>query len=91
MKIFLILAASAVVTVSLPRPNIAFKPGPNSDLATADCRICHSAAYIYTQPPLTKAQWTAEVLKMKNQYGAPIAAGDVDKIADYLVSQNGKP
>jgi sulfite dehydrogenase (cytochrome) subunit B len=90
MKLLLILAASAILTVTLPRPSIAFKAGPNVDLATANCRTCHSAAYIYTQPPLNRAQWTAEVLKMKNSYGAPIDPNDVDKIVDYLVSQNGK-
>ena len=26
---------------------------------------CHSAAYVYTQPPLNRAQWTAEVIKMR--------------------------
>jgi sulfite dehydrogenase (cytochrome) subunit B len=91
MKILVLLAASAIVTVVLPRSNIAFKPGPNVDLATANCRTCHSAAYVYTQPPLNRAQWTAEVLKMKNLYGAPIEQDNVDKIVDYLMSQDGKP
>ena len=91
MKMLFILIVSAIVTVTLPRPSIAFKPGPNADVATANCRTCHSAAYVYMQPPLTRDQWKAEVLKMKNAYGAPIDPDDVDKIADYLVSQNGKP
>ncbi len=91
MKALLLLAASTVVTIALPRPDIAFKPGPNVDLATANCRTCHSAAYVYTQPPLNRAQWTAEVLKMKNAYGAPIDPDNVEKIVDYLLTQNGKP
>lgn len=82
---------SSTVTVNLPRPNIQFKPGPNVDLATANCRTCHSAAYVYTQPPLNRAQWTAEVVKMKTAYGAPIDDTNVDKIVDYLLTQNGKP
>jgi sulfite dehydrogenase (cytochrome) subunit B len=90
VKALFLLAASAVVTIVLPRPSIAFKPGPNVELATANCRTCHSAAYIYTQPPLNRTQWTAEVLKMKNAYGAPIDPADVDKIVDYLLTQNGK-
>lgn len=91
MKILLLLAAaSTIVTVNLPRPGIAFKAGPGSDVTTANCETCHSAAYVYTQPPLNRAQWTAEVLKMKNSYGAPIDPANVDTIVDYLLSQNGK-
>jgi hypothetical protein len=91
MNALLLLVFSAIVTVTLPTDDIAFKPGPNVDLATANCRTCHSAAYVYTQPPLNRAQWTAEVLKMKNAYGAPIDPGNVERIVEYLLSQNGKP
>jgi len=91
MKILLLLAAtSAIVTINLPRPNIEFKPGPGADLATANCRTCHSAAYVYTQPPLTRVQWTAEVTKMKKVYGAPIDDANIAPIVDYLLTQNGK-
>ncbi|HUA09333.1 MAG TPA: hypothetical protein VMA98_08675 [Candidatus Acidoferrales bacterium] len=92
MKILLLLAAtSAIVSINLPRLNIPFKAGPGADLATANCRICHSAAYVYTQPRLTRAQWTAEVVKMKKLYGAPVADADIAPIVDYLMTQNGKP
>jgi hypothetical protein len=88
----LTLGATKTGTVSI-KPTavfVPFKPGPGIEAANANCQTCHSAAYIYTQPPLTRAQWAAEVTKMKNAYGAPIADGDVNTIVDYLVSQNGK-
>ena len=80
----------SVVSVKLPATAVEFKPGPNLAGAQANCLICHGADYVYNQPPLSKAQWTAEVNKMRNAYKAPIADGDVDKIVDYLMSQNGK-
>jgi hypothetical protein len=52
--------------------------------------ICHSVDYIYMQPPLTKDQWHAEVMKMKKVFGAPVPDSDADTIVKYLMSQNGK-
>jgi len=83
--------ASGVTTITLPPPNNAFKPGPNAALAQAKCVICHSADYVYTQPPLTKKQWTAEVTKMQKTYGAPLSDDDIAPLVEYLMSQNGKP
>jgi hypothetical protein len=93
-----LLAAGVVVTradtngtIVLPPPNNTLKDGPNVALAQTKCLICHSADYIYMQPPLTRKQWTAEVTKMQKTYGAPIADADVAPLVDYLMSQNGKP
>lgn len=84
-------AAASTVSITLPPDNVQFKPGPGADLATANCRTCHSAAYVYTQPPLNRKQWTAEVVKMQKFYGAPIADSDISAIVDYLLTQNGRP
>ena len=78
-------------TIALPADGTAFKPGPGSNLAQGACLSCHSSAYVSTQPVLTKAQWTAEVVKMKNVYGAPIADAQIPPIVDYLTAQYGKP
>jgi sulfite dehydrogenase (cytochrome) subunit B len=77
-------------TISLPPANNTLKDGPNVALAQTKCLICHSADYIYMQPPLTRKQWTAEVTKMQKTFGAPIADADVAPLVDYLMSQNGK-
>ena len=82
---------SGRVSITMPAVIVPLKPGPGMAVVNANCRTCHSAAYIYTQPPLTHAQWMAEVTKMKGAYGGPIADGDVNTIVDYLVAQNGKP
>lgn len=78
------------VTVKLPDETAHFKPGPGVETAARNCTLCHSADYIYMQPPLSKAQWQGEVAKMRKVYGAPIEEGDTDAIVGYLLSQNGK-
>jgi hypothetical protein len=44
---------------------------------------------VLNQPALPKAEWQAEVDKMRAAYKAPIDAKDVDAILDYLVSTKG--
>ncbi|HJW27446.1 MAG TPA: cytochrome c, class I [Rhodocyclaceae bacterium] len=79
------------VTVKLPDETARFKPGPGVETAARNCTLCHSADYIYMQPPLSRAQWQGEVTKMRKVYGAPIEERDTDAIVGYLLSQNGKP
>ena len=78
------------ITVTLPAPLVNFKDGPNVNVVRANCLVCHGADYVYNQPPLSRAQWTAEVAKMRNAYKAQIADADAGPIVDYLMSQNGK-
>lgn len=78
------------VSITLPPSSIQFKPGPNLGIVQANCLVCHNADYIYFQPALTRAQWTAEVNKMRGAYKANIAEDDIPKIVDYLMTQNGK-
>lgn len=89
----LVMAVGALqakpVTIKLPAETSQFKPGPNLDVVQANCTGCHSADYVATQPTgpkFGKDFWTAEVNKMIKVYGAPIASGDIPKIADYLAS-----
>lgn len=84
--------ANAVVSVSLPGDlGFAFKPGPGSNLANSLCLSCHSEAYVATQPPFNKTVWTAEILKMRNVYGAKISDDQVAPLADYLTANYGTP
>lgn len=78
------------VAIQLPAENAQYQPGPGVEVVRKNCVACHSADYVYMQPPLTEAQWRATVAKMKNAMKAPIADGDVDTIVRYLMSQNGK-
>lgn len=83
-------AETSTVTIDLPQETARLKPGPGVDTPEKYCMICHSVDYIYMQPPLTKDQWHAEVMKMKKVFGAPVPDSDVDTIVNYLMSQNGK-
>jgi hypothetical protein len=75
------------ISYRLPDETAAFAPGPNLETVQLNCTACHSSDYIKTQPQGSKFKqdfWRAEVSKMINSYGAPVASGDVDKIIDYL-------
>jgi mono/diheme cytochrome c family protein len=80
----------AKVSVELPASQISFPPGNGSVVANAYCLICHSAGMVLRQPPLTQDEWTAEINKMRNSFGAPIPADQVQALAQYLHSINGR-
>lgn len=77
------------VSIKMPPETAAFKPGAGADMAKKYCTICHSADYIYMQPPLSKEAWHGEVSKMQKTYGCPIRDQDIDTVTSYLESQNG--
>lgn len=76
------------VKVDFPDEDPAFPGGAAADVVNNNCLACHSSDMILTQPPLSRAQWQAEVDKMRNTYKAPIAAADVPAIVDYLANLN---
>jgi cytochrome c5 len=76
------------VSVELPDPERAF-PGAKADAVNNNCLACHSAGMVLNQPHLSRADWQAEVEKMRNTYKAPIADADVPAIVDYLAGLNG--
>jgi mono/diheme cytochrome c family protein len=75
------------VTVDLPAGDRLFPDGPHADAVNNNCLACHSAGMVLNQPALSKAQWEAEVNKMRTAYKAPIDSKDIDEIVDYLVSR----
>jgi mono/diheme cytochrome c family protein len=81
----------AIVRVELPASDETFPPGVGADVATSQCLICHSAGMVLRQPPLTKDEWRAEIMKMRSAYGAPLPDDQVDGLAEYLKSIGGKP
>ena len=78
------------VSVDLPVSQISFPPGNGSVIANAYCLICHSAGMVLRQPPLTQDEWTVEINKMRNAFGAPLPADQVEVLAKYLSSINGQ-
>src|ERR1700688_2340505 len=78
------------VSVDLPASQVSFPSGNGSVIANAYCLICHSAGMVLRQPPLTQDQWTVEINKMRNAFGAPLPADQVEALAKYLRSINGR-
>jgi mono/diheme cytochrome c family protein len=78
------------VSVELPASKSSFPPGNGADIANGQCLICHSAGMVLRQPPLTVDEWTGEINKMRNSFGAPLPADQVAALARYLHSINGR-
>lgn len=78
------------VSLDLPDPGRPFPGGAAADAINNNCLACHSAGMVLNQPSLSRAQWQAEVDKMRNTYKAPIASEDVAAIVDYLADRSNK-
>jgi mono/diheme cytochrome c family protein len=78
------------VSVELPTSQAVFPPGNGADIANGECLICHSAGMVLRQPPLTQDEWTSEIEKMRNAFGAPLPADQVEPLAKYLHSIVGR-
>jgi mono/diheme cytochrome c family protein len=78
------------VSVDLPSSQTPFPPGNGAVIANAQCLICHSAGMVLRQPPLTQDEWVGEINKMRNAFGAPLPADQVEALAKYLHSINGR-
>ncbi|MEA3118324.1 MAG: hypothetical protein QOI13_1594 [Paraburkholderia sp.] len=80
----------AAVDFTLPAGSVTFPPGQGSEIANANCVMCHSTGMVLRQPPLTVGEWKTEINKMRNAFGAPISADQVDQLAHYLNSVDGR-
>ncbi len=78
------------VSVNMPVSQVSFPPGAGADIANSQCLICHSAGMVLRQPPLTQDEWTGEINKMRNSFGAPLPTDQVQALAKYLQSINGR-
>ena len=87
--VFAALLLHAAEKFALPPETAKFKSGPGSEIATAQCTVCHSADYISTQPRLPRATWKTTVQKMRDKYGAPIHEDQVERLVDYLAKNYG--
>lgn len=67
-------------------------PGPRFELVNKQCRDCHSADYISSQPIMDRAAWQKVVTKMVDKFGAAnIKPAHQPLILDYIVAVYGKP
>ena len=74
----------AKVVVDLPTSEASFPAGNGAEIAKAQCLICHSAGMVLRQPPLTPVEWAGEINKMRNSFGAPLPADQVEALVRYL-------
>jgi cytochrome c len=66
----------------------ALMPGPGMELTMQRCVICHEAQHI-TRSRLTRAEWL-ENTELMIKRGAPVAAGEIAPIVDYLFTYYGR-
>ena len=76
--------------IKLPGPGSVYT-GPGAELLNQNCALCHSPTFVNTQPALSASTWQAEVLKMKNVFGAPIDPNAVPAIVKVLMERYGTP
>lgn len=79
-----------VLNVTLPPGESAFPPGPGVEIANANCVMCHSTGMVLRQPPLTVGEWKTEIMKMRSAFGAPITPDQIDALARYLNTIDGR-
>ncbi|GLU35009.1 cytochrome c [Trinickia caryophylli] len=80
----------AVLNVTLPPGESTFPPGPGVEIANANCVMCHSTGMVLRQPPLTVSEWKTEIMKMRSAFGAPITPDQIDGLAHYLNTIDGR-
>jgi hypothetical protein len=71
----------------LPKREPLFE-GFGARLLNQHCLSCHSAEFVDEQPPLPAATWRAEVLKMKNVFGAPVEDKDIPGLVEALTERH---
>src|SRR5881227_3038785 len=84
------MAGQAVaLDIQLPAETGVFKQDLGAELANGQCLTCHSVEYVVIQPPMQRAFWKAEVVKMQQKYGAQIPDAQVEPVVDYLTKNYG--
>jgi sulfite dehydrogenase len=82
-------ARAAALDIHLPPETGAFKQAAGAEIANGQCLTCHSVEYVIIQPPMQRAFWKAEVVKMQQKYGAQIPDAQVEPVIDYLTKNYG--
>lgn len=82
-------SSNPVHSIVLPDNAPDIPPGPDVEVYTNNCLLCHSARYVFMQPHFPKSVWAAEVKKMVANYGASISEHDQALIVDYLNAVRG--
>jgi mono/diheme cytochrome c family protein len=87
---WLVLTVMTVATARADEQPVPLKEAPGRAVVEHNCASCHSLDYLRTNSPfLDRRGWQAEITKMTNVFGAPIAPEDANAIADYLAKNCG--
>jgi mono/diheme cytochrome c family protein len=86
--IFASESAAPTRSIAFPTDPFSFQPGSGQEIASTYCIICHSADYIYMQPPHSKTTWAEIIKKMKLAFGCPIPDESIALLSEYLTHQN---
>jgi cytochrome c553 len=92
-SVFLIILAAIIAGSGAlaEERSVTLKNAPGRAMVENLCAGCHSLDYIAINAPFMNRQtWTAEVNKMINAFGAPIAQNDAAAIIDYLTVNYGE-
>ena len=86
--------AAAPVSIELPFSAALYPDlgagAPPTDAVNNNCLSCHSVEMVMTQPRLTKAEWAAEVTKMRTVFKAPVDPADDAAIIAWLTAMSAK-
>lgn len=74
-----------------PQAQFVLAEGEGKGLVASYCTACHSLAPIITHGGFTPKQWSSEVKKMREQYGAPIDDATAKQIVAYLQAHYTQP
>jgi cytochrome c551/c552 len=86
---FTFFASAGPVTIQLPGEVAVFRQDIGSEIANAQCLVCHSVEYVTSQPPLPQAFWKSSIQKMQQKYGATIQDAQVEPLTEYLTRNYG--
>ena len=85
-----VLVLMAAASARADEKPVLLKEAPERQAVEGSCASCHSLDYLRTNSPfLDRKGWQAEVNKMTNVFGAPIAPEDAKAIVDYLTKYYG--
>ena len=88
----LMIASLFFAAPALAEDVVTLKPGPDLDVVTTTCSVCHTLNYIRMNSVfLTPDAWKAEVTKMQKAFGAPFDDDAAASIVKYLSATYAAP
>lgn len=85
------IAAEQGVVLPPETASFRFRADVNAGFVAETCLECHSADYVTSQSPQTRASWKGTIDKMVNAFGmVRLSPEDEARVLDYLVKHYGQ-